>query len=104
MAAMETHAQATPVYANLLRFLSNITFPNLVTLHLQGWFDMSDVSTIAQLSMQELARDQLHLFCLLGYLRGTTAVEVRLENSQSHPNQVQCGFSGGEGEWESRSA
>ncbi|KAL8277146.1 hypothetical protein RQP46_010474 [Phenoliferia psychrophenolica] len=82
--------------ANLFSLIKYITAPSLKTLHLRGWLDYSSVLAlggIAQSAPHQLAVRSLPLVGLLHYLRGTTTVELKLENSEGHADgDVQCIF------------
>ncbi|KAL8283380.1 hypothetical protein RQP46_005790 [Phenoliferia psychrophenolica] len=71
-------------YAQLVRFLKLASTPSLSTLHLRGWFDRTGVVGIGNTPIHDLPADSPLIFSLLGFLRTTTVVELRLENSLGH--------------------
>ncbi|KAL8283410.1 hypothetical protein RQP46_005820 [Phenoliferia psychrophenolica] len=93
-------------YTQLARFLTLASLPILSTLHLRGWFEGTGASKLAQIVTEDLPAEAPLIYLLLGVLRKTAVVELRLENSVDHAeSDVQCIFSrDGSGEWESRLA
>ncbi|KAL8280462.1 hypothetical protein RQP46_007110 [Phenoliferia psychrophenolica] len=93
-------------YTHLIRFLKLASLPSLSTLHLRGWIDTTGVKGLASIPSDSLPDEAPLVFSLLGSLRKTTVVELRLENSREHAeSDVQCIFSReGSGEWSSRLA
>ncbi|KAL8283413.1 hypothetical protein RQP46_005823 [Phenoliferia psychrophenolica] len=91
-------------YAQLVRFLTLASLPTLATLHLRGWLEATGASSLSSLPVDALPTEAPLIYLLLGVLRKTTIVELRLENSISHAeSDVQCIFSReGNGEWKSR--
>ncbi|KAL8277147.1 hypothetical protein RQP46_010475 [Phenoliferia psychrophenolica] len=90
--------------ANLFSLINHITSPSLKTLHLRGWLDHSSVlaiGVVAQSTPHRIAMASLPLAGLLHYLRGTTILELKLENSEGHADgDVQCIFKlGGSRRW-----
>ncbi|KAL8281459.1 hypothetical protein RQP46_006143 [Phenoliferia psychrophenolica] len=80
-------------YKNLLNFLDIEPLPALRTLRLRGWLDFTNVKTIALGSDWFLMRQHLEIFGLLSCLVSTGVVELRLQNSIGHPDELEeCVF------------
>ncbi|KAL8292143.1 hypothetical protein RQP46_001609 [Phenoliferia psychrophenolica] len=96
----------TSNYIQLLRFLKLAALPSLSTLHLQGWLNVTGVAKLGLIPISDLPAESLTVYALLGFLRTTTVVELKLENSVGHAeSDVQCIFTrDGEGDWTSRLA
>ncbi|KAL8283382.1 hypothetical protein RQP46_005792 [Phenoliferia psychrophenolica] len=93
-------------FNQLVRFFRISSLPSLSTLHLRGAIDGTGVSKIGITAIRELPEVSPLVYLLLGFLRMTTVVELRLENSAAHAERdVQCIFEReGDGEWSSRLA
>lgn len=75
-------------------------------LHAAGIIDRTSVSSIAGTAVDDLPQSHVFLYGLLGVLRKTGIIEIRLENSQGYPaGNLQCVFERAPGqEWRSRLA
>ncbi|KAL8283405.1 hypothetical protein RQP46_005815 [Phenoliferia psychrophenolica] len=92
-------------YTQLVRFLKLASLPSLSTLSLRHWISPSNISTFARTPIHDLPAESPLIFGLLGFLRTTTVMELRLENSTGADGDVQCIFSREmNGEWSSRLA
>lgn len=101
-----TDSQTT--FRNLGKFLSITNLPALKTLQLRGWLDATNAKTVALAPLNTLPSEYLELWGLLGILRNTGVVELRLQNSVGHPDElVECVFRRADREtpeWEKRLA
>ncbi|KAL8292142.1 hypothetical protein RQP46_001608 [Phenoliferia psychrophenolica] len=94
----------TSNYTQVVRFLTLASLPSLTTLHLRGWLEKTGSSNLANVPLHALSTKAPLIYLLLGVLRTTTVVELRLENSSGHAERnVQCIFKReGDGEWSAR--
>ncbi|KAK4701122.1 hypothetical protein P7C70_g5115, partial [Phenoliferia sp. Uapishka_3] len=90
------------IYSSLSTFLTSSIFPALLTLHLTGWLDTTDIVTLATIPPSDLAISYNYVFGLLGILRVLGARNLVLENSNGHPSgDAKCHFQriGESGDW-----
>ncbi|KAL8283328.1 hypothetical protein RQP46_005738 [Phenoliferia psychrophenolica] len=71
-------------YTQLARFLELASIPSLSTLHLRGWLEATGVTDLGQTLIDDLPAKAPLVYVLLGVLRRTTVMELRLENSSKH--------------------
>ncbi|KAL8278819.1 hypothetical protein RQP46_008888 [Phenoliferia psychrophenolica] len=81
----------TSAHSNLTKLLAS-AFPNIKSLSLKGFFDTTGVRHLAFATPQQLAREYPDITALLCYLRWTSVVELRLEDSDGHPHGRECRF------------
>ncbi|KAL8281460.1 hypothetical protein RQP46_006144 [Phenoliferia psychrophenolica] len=68
---------------------STVQLPALTTLRLRGWLDTTSVKTVALAYDSDLPRRYLEVYGLLVCLRTTGVVQLRLQNSIGHPDELE---------------
>ncbi|KAL8279393.1 hypothetical protein RQP46_008205 [Phenoliferia psychrophenolica] len=80
-------------YNSLIWLLQTMLAPCLTSLRLKGWFDCTNVATIVPVSPVQLPVTQVYLVGLLAFLRGTSILKLRLEDTKDE-NQGKIRTSG----------